>query len=447
MVTTILIIDIVLNAAGLTILLILSKHYRLKRNHSILLRTGYIVGVSILWAFANLTDSPWVNLFAPAFAHVGLMICLFRDEMILRVGHGLLTAMRYSGSNALTHYILQYGFGAMHLSLPEPIAFAIDSLLTLILFTASGLAILRFSKNREPKIRPYISFPTIYMLVVTLFVGMYITYIEHIENVIEPPSLPGLGCFLLILVGDLLVIIGNEQGYLQLKKEQEMAATHLQTEYFRRLFIWQDAQWKKMVAKNHDLRHQLQIIQALLENGAAEEAVKRGTEKSMEAIKASLDDTMHFGAVQSRPLQMILEYTRASCESYGIRFEANIAYSTFDFIELEDICSLFMNAFENALEACKKMSSTKKVISLFIHRQDDIVFVKIENSKENKIVEGTDGLLTSKNERDFHGYGMKNMRRIAERYDGNLVYIYDDGMFSVLMTLIDGKDSLSSPVE
>jgi hypothetical protein len=439
MAATILIIDALLNAAGLTILLRTSENYRLKRNNSILLRAGYIIAVSIIWAFVNLMDSVWINLFAPVFAHVGLMLCLYRDEVILRVGHGLLTAMRYVGCNALTHYILWDGFGAMHLSLPEPAAFAIDSLLTLVLFAVSGLAILRFSKNRRPKTRPYFSFPTIYMLATTLFVGVYITHIENIDGLLQPPSLIGLGCFLMILVGDLLVIVGNEQGYLHLKKEQETARMQLQTEYFRRLFSWQDAQWKKVSAKNHDFRHQLQIIQALLENVGGEEAACRGAEKSLKAIEASLDDTMHFEAVQSRPLQMILEYVRAACEGLGIRFEANIAYSVFEFMDLEDVCSLFMNAFDNALEACKNMRGTEKTISLFIHRHDDIVFVKIENSKENEILEFADGLLTSKNEHDFHGYGMKNMRRVAERYGGNLLYAYDDKMFSALITLIDAK--------
>jgi hypothetical protein len=439
MATTILIIDIALNAAGLIFLLKTSEHYRLKRNNSILLCAGYIVVASILWAYVNLSDSAWVNLFAPALAHVGLMLCVYRDEVILRIGHGLLTAMRYSACNALTHYILWDGLGEMYLSLPEPVVFAIDNLVTLILFAVSTLAILRYSKHRRPKIRPYFSFPTIYMLVVTLCVGVYITYVEQIESMIEPPSLLGLGCFIMVVLGDILVIIGNEQGYLNLNKEQEMAAMQLQAEHFRRLFDWQDAQWKKVNAKNHDFRHQLQIIQALLENNSDEDSVKYKTIKSFRAIEATLDDTLHFGAVQSRPLQMVLEYIRASSEGFGIRFEANIAYSAFEFMDFEDLCSLFMNALENALEASKNMNSPEKTIAIFIHRQDDIVFVKIKNNKENEIVEGADGLLTSKNERDSHGYGMKNMRRIADLYGGNMVYDYDDTTFSVLITLIDAK--------
>jgi hypothetical protein len=441
MATTILIIDILSNAACLTILFISSKHYRLIRNTSTFLSAGYIVAASIIWSFVNLIDSEWINLFAPALAHVGLMLCLFRDEVIRRFGHGLITAMRYSGSNSLAHYILKYVSDTMQLSLSEPVAFAIDNLLTLVLFTASGLAILRFAKNREPNIRPYISFSTIYMLLATLFVGMYITHIENIEGMMESPSLMGLSCFFIILTGDLLIIIGNEQGYLHLKKEQETVTLQFQAEYFRRLFNWQNAQWKIVAAKNHDFRHQLQIIQTLLENGGGETTVKCETERSLEAIKASLDDTIHFGAVQSRPLQMILDYMRTSCESYGIRFETNIAYSSFEFVEFEDICSLFMNAFENALEACKEITRADKTISVFIHRHDEIVFVKIKNSKDNKILEVADGLLTSKNERNFHGYGMKNMRRIAEKYGGDLVYIYDDVMFSALITLIDVKSA------
>jgi K+-transporting ATPase A subunit len=56
-----------------------------------------------------------------------------------------------------------------------------------------------------------------------------------------------------------------------------------------------------------------------LETSTGEDAACRETEKSLGAIDASLDSFMHFGAVQNRPLQMILEYVRVACEGSGMK--------------------------------------------------------------------------------------------------------------------------------
>ena len=45
--------------------------------------------------------------------------------------------------------------------------------------------------------------------------------------------------------------------------------------------------------------------------------------------------------------------------------------------------------------------------------------------------------LTSKQDKSLHGYGLKSVERIVTRYDGDLAYEMEDGMFVVSITFFD----------
>ena len=52
----------------------------------------------------------------------------------------------------------------------------------------------------------------------------------------------------------------------------------------------------------------------------------------------------------------------------------------------------------------------------------------ISNSADEKAGEL---LVTSKSNREFHGYGVNNMRSVVEKYDGEIIWEYGDGRFVV----------------
>ena len=91
------------------------------------------------------------------------------------------------------------------------------------------------------------------------------------------------------------------------------------------------------------------------------------------------------------------------------------------FMEVMDICSIFGNALDNAIECVEKCEEKeKRVIHFLVAPQKKFLLIKVENYCEEE-PELLDGLpKTTKDNTDFHGFGMRSMKYIVEKYDGML---------------------------
>lgn len=101
------------------------------------------------------------------------------------------------------------------------------------------------------------------------------------------------------------------------------------------------------------------------------------------------------------------------------RFEEELPISD------SDICVLFGNAVDNCREALKQCDGEKK-FQITVRNYHNHLFVRMCNTAKKK-----QGALleTSKRDGRDHGYGTRNMRRVVEKYDGNIEWKYEDGMF------------------
>ena len=101
----------------------------------------------------------------------------------------------------------------------------------------------------------------------------------------------------------------------------------------------------------------------------------------------------------------------------------------------------FGNAIDNAMESVIQLSEDKRIISLTAKRKGNTVSLVLENYTENKIVAGSDGLVRTTKKTPFHGYGMKSMENITEKYHGNLTYTVEDGVFSLYALFVDERQN------
>lgn len=97
-------------------------------------------------------------------------------------------------------------------------------------------------------------------------------------------------------------------------------------------------------------------------------------------------------------------------------------------------CSLFGNLLDNAIEACEQVEDDRW-IEVNIHCQQSIVFLEISNSIKGKPVIERGHFLTHKKETEHHGLGLESVKRIVERYDGNIAYQMDHKKFCVKITM------------
>lgn len=131
-------------------------------------------------------------------------------------------------------------------------------------------------------------------------------------------------------------------------------------------------------------------------------------------------------------LNGILSEKMAKAAKRSIRMEIQADCRMFSFIDDMDLCTIFGNALDNAIEACEKVDPPEersiRVKSLLIADQ---IFLTVVNSCLGK-VDLTYGLpLTTKKEAGMHGVGLRSIRRCLEKYNGNLRCKAEDGRFTL----------------
>ena len=120
---------------------------------------------------------------------------------------------------------------------------------------------------------------------------------------------------------------------------------------------------------------------------------------------------------------IINRYAKVFADS-GITFNCDIRNIDFSFIADNDLTSLLDNLLENALEASRD-SEDKKVELLIAPTNVNYISISLSNtcSAAPNIKNGK--LITTKKKSAPHGYGIKSIKRIADKYDGDVSFDYD----------------------
>ena len=129
-------------------------------------------------------------------------------------------------------------------------------------------------------------------------------------------------------------------------------------------------------------------------------------------------------------LDIIFTEKSLLCYKNNIRFTCIADGKLLSFMDDVDAYSLFGNLVDNAIEALKD-EAQKRVISLIIKGQGDFVSISIQNffSKQLHFENGLP--ITTKKDKNYHGYGMQSIKMICEKYNGTLSINTNDNIFSV----------------
>ncbi len=185
---------------------------------------------------------------------------------------------------------------------------------------------------------------------------------------------------------------------------------------------------ESMKAQVHDLKY---VMRALREGGAnGELAEKLGT------VVGAYESNYNTGCVA---LDIILADADKNFKSKNIRFECFTDISGISFMENYDLYSLMGNAFDNAAEYLLKQDPSNRYVSCTVKNKRAFVFIEIYNyysGDGNAFV----GMQSTKPDKDMHGYGIKNMQRIAKKYGGELTLRIEDCAFYVTAVIPVSKN-------
>lgn len=172
--------------------------------------------------------------------------------------------------------------------------------------------------------------------------------------------------------------------------------------------------------KCHDIKYKLDALTA--QGGLKPESVKE-----LRDSISIYDSRIETG---NQLLNVLITEKSLYCEQNGINLSCMIDGEKLDFMESGDLYCLFGNIVDNALEAVKAIEEKeRRVINILVKVKNRIVLVQEENYF-NGTLDFEDGLpVTTKEDKSSHGFGMRSIRLIVEKYGGELTASVDGDIF------------------
>lgn len=138
----------------------------------------------------------------------------------------------------------------------------------------------------------------------------------------------------------------------------------------------------------------------------------------------------------------VLTLKKQRAEEEQIRMEISVMIPKIISVAALDLCSLFCNLLDNAIEACRRNPTIPGYVTIKadIFRGGYLI-IKTENPCEQQPARDSLFFRTSKENASEHGYGLKLIEQIAEKYHGQVSVKQEQTQFivSVLLTLDEAK--------
>lgn len=184
----------------------------------------------------------------------------------------------------------------------------------------------------------------------------------------------------------------------------------------------------------HDFKHHLATVQELLASGKIDTALH---------YLDSLLKTSYQQAAQCHSGNDIVDaivnskLSEAQSKDIQFTFAANLHIPVQ--IDPVDLCGILANQLENAFEACIQIPDpTKRLVHAEIKQIQSFVILRVENTVLSDPFINNPNLSTTKPASSVpHGFGLLNMKSIAQKYEGTLRTEFSDGKFISVVSLCD----------
>ncbi|MBQ4522875.1 MAG: GHKL domain-containing protein [Lachnospiraceae bacterium] len=128
----------------------------------------------------------------------------------------------------------------------------------------------------------------------------------------------------------------------------------------------------------------------------------------------------------------VLRIKMGVAKAAGIETNVNIRIPNKIELDYGDIGVLYGNLLDNAIEACMKLPEEDRFIRVENKIVEGNMLLIIQNTK---VSEKNEELLTTKEDKYSHGRGINSVRRVIEKYNGNISFIDRGEGFEVIATI------------
>ncbi|WP_419742648.1 GHKL domain-containing protein [Paraclostridium dentum] len=325
---------------------------------------------------------------------------------------GLLNEIIYAFLSLLCNRLIDMQYGWYYTLRYEKLIFLEVNILTklLLIYIVTIIKTVKLKVNLNNKQYKYIFFSIILNLLsaILIFATIYKTTQSVTDFALD---------FVIALISSSILILNIFFMWLiiRVSKDSNLRAENkcikeniqLQHQYYLNM---QESQMK-VKKLYHDMKNHMICIENLY-----------GKNEYVESINNQLKECNSIFNTNNMILDIILNDKKRICESKGIDLIANINFKECNFIDSADVCSIFSNMIDNAIEACENIedNSISKKINIKGTIVKSLYIIKCENPKNNIIKLKSGKILTNKKDKFLHGIGISSMKNSIEKYNGNL---------------------------
>lgn len=368
------------------------------------------------------------NALTPAFFTLVLLLCLplarFACEMswwdalfCCASGYSL---QNFSHAVWGTLSVLVLGTGTP----VGPLAGALQLLISGLVFAAGYLAVIRHIRTNH--LAGAGDWRMALLLVGVILVNILLdNMIQNLQESSAIGALPFLVLRLTQLFSSALLLALDYEILYSNRMRANVAATRQLIEDQRRQYEVSRETIEAINVRCHDIRHQVRHLTNRPEDGGE-------FLRSVSDLISVYDANVRTG---NDALDVILTEKSVLCQSRGIALTCTADGAALSFMAEQDVYSLFGNALDNAIDAVEGIGDPeRRLIDVTTRQTGRAVCVQVRNFYEGEL-SFRDGLPETTHEGPLHGYGMKSLRLIAERYGGELTVSAENGMFRLFVLL------------
>lgn len=192
---------------------------------------------------------------------------------------------------------------------------------------------------------------------------------------------------------------------------------------------------KKMIEDFHEEKHnlvnQLVVLKSQAESCKAEDVIR-----SLDQIINNCNHTDNISNCGNSTIDAIINFKYSIAKEHNIDFHLNVFVPEEFPIEQRDIGVVLGNALDNAIEAAKECDLEERFIEISMRTKKSAWIIVMKNPYKHEIRKDRWGrIVSSKKEKDRHGYGLKSIMKIAAKYQGDVVIDASKKMFSLTIVM------------